>query len=197
LVGRNSRRPVARSPDQPSGGSNVPSRLTSDYQIVMINQILKPVLPLAVARWYGEDTDQGKRHSSPSLVGRNSRRPVARSPDQPSGGSNVPSRLTSDYQIVMINQILKPVLPLAVARWYGEDTDQGKRHSPPSLVGRNSRRPVARSPDQPSGGSNVPSRLTSDYQIVMINQILKPVLPLAVARWYGEDTYQGNRKGFA
>jgi hypothetical protein len=58
---------VARSPDQPSGGSNVPSRLISDYQIVMINQILKPVLPLAVARWYGEDTDQGKMRFSDPL----------------------------------------------------------------------------------------------------------------------------------
>jgi hypothetical protein len=30
-------RPVARSPDQPSGDSNVSSRLMSEYQIVMIN----------------------------------------------------------------------------------------------------------------------------------------------------------------
>jgi hypothetical protein len=52
-------RPLSESPDQPSGDSNVPTCLVSDFQIV-INIIERKIIPsLAVAKWYGEDTDQG------------------------------------------------------------------------------------------------------------------------------------------
>jgi hypothetical protein len=51
---------------------------------------------------------------------------------------------------------------------------------------------LAESPDQLSGESNAPSYLVSDYQIVTKNIERKTIRSLAVARWYVEDTDQGN-----
>jgi hypothetical protein len=51
--------PLAESHDQPSGDSNIPDCLVSDFQIVINNIERKAIRSLAVARWYGEDTDQG------------------------------------------------------------------------------------------------------------------------------------------
>jgi hypothetical protein len=51
---------------------------------------------------------------------------------------------------------------------------------------------VAESPDQPSGDSNILSCLVSDFQIVINNIERKIIRSLAVARWYDEDTDQGN-----
>jgi hypothetical protein len=51
---------------------------------------------------------------------------------------------------------------------------------------------VAESPDQPSGDSNILSCLVSDFQIVINNIERKIIRSLAVARWYDEDSDQGN-----
>jgi hypothetical protein len=48
------------------------------------------------------------------------------------------------------------------------------------------------SPDQPLCGSNIPSELVSDYQVVVSKIKHKTVYRRAVARWYGGETEQGN-----
>jgi CRISPR/Cas system Type II protein with McrA/HNH and RuvC-like nuclease domain len=69
-----------------------------------VRAIYEPVtLSELVRLWY--QFNQKRGYLLPWLV--NPLRPVARSPDQPSGNSNVPSKLMSEYQIVMIYSDIK------------------------------------------------------------------------------------------